>query len=161
MLVGCERTSRKHICRRQKWTGKGTMRFFRHVVAEYVCTRERVHQRSVFEACLSPFHIIVAAVAALCLWLLLVSSPWGYPWYHLFTILVGELGLLFAAGVLASLLLARSARGTSVCTKCGAPMILTGRHSDPAGSRALHSGDIAIFVLYIYMNCGVWLALLA
>jgi hypothetical protein len=136
------------------------MRFFRHTIAEYTCTRHCGYHRSVVGANLSLFHIFAAATATVSLWLVSLCEPWHFPWYYLFSILAGELLLVFLAGFLSGLLLMPfSTRGTTLCKKCGAPMFFAGRHFDPLGSPKPHWSDMVLFVVFVGLNIVVWFAI--
>jgi hypothetical protein len=133
------------------------MRFFRHTLAEYFCSKQCGYHRTIVEPNLSPFHLIVAAIAAVPLWVL--SHLYRVPWYHYVGIFGGELLLMFFAGILSNFVCAIEAVGTKVCKKCGAPMSHAGRHFDPLGSAKPDWSDIVIFVIFIGLNIAVWIAL--
>jgi hypothetical protein len=101
--------------------------------------------------------VIAAATATVPWWLASICDPWHFPWYYLFSILAGELLLVFLAGFLFSFLeMPFTITETTLCKKCRAPMFLVGRHFDPLGSRRPHWRDIAIFVLFVGLNITVW-----
>lgn len=131
---------------------------FRHVTAEYTCTRCG-HVRSVVSPAFSPFFAILAAAATLPLWLVMQREPWGLPWYYVVCIFAGELLLVFGAGFLTSFLMMFDSVGTVLCRDCRAPMFFAGQHFDPLGSRIPHWKDIALFVVFTGLNVAVWLAL--
>lgn len=136
------------------------MRFFRHVITEYTCTKHCGCHRSVISPTLSPFNLIAATAAAFPLWLVSLSEPWQFPWYYLFSILAGELLLVFAAGFLSTpFLMPFASAGTTVCQKCRAPMFCAGRHFDPLGSARPHWTDVVLFVVFLALNIVVWLVI--
>jgi hypothetical protein len=104
--------------------------------------------------------MISAVIAALLLWVVFSAKTWRFPWYYFFSILAGELLLIFAAGFLSSfLLLPFTARGTTLCKECGASMFFAGRHFDPLGSPRPHWTDVVIFIVFIGVNVAFWFAL--
>ena len=136
------------------------MRFFRHTIAEYTCTKHCGYHRSVICPTVSPFDLIATTVAAFPLWLVSLFEPWHFPWYYLFSIFAGELLLVFAAGFLSSFfLMPFTSAGTTSCKKCRAPMFLAGRHFDPLGSPRPHWSDIVLFVVFVGLNIVVWLVI--
>ena len=132
------------------------MRYFRHTIAEYTCVKRCGYRRSVIGANWSLFHLIAAATATVPLWLFSLYEQ--FPWYYFVSILAGELLLIYFAGFASSFLLLPF-RGTFRCKQCGAPMLLCGRHFDPAGSPRPHWSDIVICVLFIGLNVAVWVTL--
>jgi hypothetical protein len=135
------------------------MRFFRHTIAEYTCTKHCGYHRSVMGANLSLFHVIAAATATVPLWVLSLREH--FPWYYFISILAGELLLVFLAGFASSfLLMPFVTAGTALCKKCGAPMFLAGRHFDPLGSPRPHWNDIVVFAVFVGLNIVVWVALM-
>ena len=134
------------------------MRFFRHTIAEYTCTKHCGYHRSVIGANLSFFHVLAAATATVPLWLFSLREQ--FPWYYFVSILAGELLLVFLAGFLTSfLLMPINSAGTALCKKCGAPMFFAGRHFDPLGSPRPHWSDIVVFVVFVGLNIAVWIGL--
>ena len=134
------------------------MRFFQHTVAEYVCAKRCGNHRSSPSPNFSAFHLAAAAIAALALSLLFSRYPWFMPWYDSFGIFGCELLLIYLASFLANLLfIPFTFRDTSICTACGAPMILVGRHFDPKGSRLPHWTDLAIFAVFVALNIALWI----
>jgi hypothetical protein len=135
------------------------MSLFRHTIAEYACTKRCGYHRSVAGANVSPFHLMAATAAAVPLWVFSLHEE--FPWYYFICILAGELILMFAAGFLSGILLMPfTLSGTSVCRQCGAPVLLAGRHFNPAGSPKAHWTDIVIFVVFLILNIAVWIQLL-
>ena len=132
------------------------MRYFRHTIAEYTCLKHCGYHRSVVGANWSLFHLIAAAVATVPLWLFSLHEQ--FPWYYFVSILAGEFLLIYCAGFLSSFILIPF-RDTFRCKQCGAPMMLCGRHFDPAGSRRPHWSDMLILVLFVGLNVVVWVAL--
>ena len=132
------------------------MRYFRHTIAEYTCLKHCGYHRSVVGANWSLLHLIAAAVATVPLWLLSLHEQ--FPWYYFVSILAGEFLLIYCAGFLSSFILIPF-RDTFRCKQCGAPMMLCGRHFDPAGSRRPHWSDMLILVLFVGLNVVVWVAL--
>ena len=130
------------------------MRYFRHTIAEYACVKHCGYHRSVIGANWSLFHLIAAAVAALALWLYSLCSQ--FPWYYAVSIMAGECLLIYCAGFLSSLVVGPF-RAVLRCKHCGAPMMLCGRHFDPAGSPRPHWTDIVIFALFLCLNVAVWI----
>jgi len=134
------------------------MRFFRHTIAEYSCVKRCGYHRSVIGATMSPFHLIAAATAGVPLWV--YSLIEHLPWYTFVGILSGELLLVFLAGFVSGIFtMPFYMAGTTRCTKCGAAVMLNGRHFDPLGSAKAHWTDITIFVVFIGLNIGVWVAI--
>lgn len=132
------------------------MRYFRHTIAEYTCVKRCGYHRSIVGANWSLFHLIAAAAATVPLWLFSLYEQ--FQWYYLVSILAGELLLIYCAGFLSSFVL-MPFQGTLRCKQCGAPMLLCGRHFDPAGSTRPHWSDIVILVIFIGLNIVVWLSL--
>ena len=136
------------------------MRLFRHIIAEYVCTRRCGYEFSAVCVSLSPFHIIAAAVATIPLWIVSLCSPLNLSWYFLFGIFAGELLLAFLAGFLSSILMFPfTAVGETYCKNCRSRMVLVGRHFDPLGSKKPHWKDIFIFGVFIILNVALWIDL--
>jgi hypothetical protein len=137
------------------------MRFFRHTIAGYGCTKRCGYHRSVISPSLSPFHVIAAATATVPIWIVTLREPWSFPWYYLFGIFAGELLLVFVAGFIPSVVLTPfSPSPLRHCRKCGAQMFFAGQHFDPLGSRTPHWKDVVIFVIFIGLNVMVWHALM-
>jgi phosphatidylglycerophosphate synthase len=134
------------------------MRYFRHTIAEYTCVKRCGYHRSVPGANWSLFHLICAVAATVPLWLFSLYEE--FPWYYIVSILAGELLLIYCAGFLSSFV-TMPFTGTSRCKQCGAPMLLCGRHFDPAGSLKPHWSDIAIFVVFVGLNVVVWISLVS
>ena len=135
------------------------MRFFRHTIAEYTCTKHCGYHRSVVGSNMSLFHLTAAATATVPLWVFSLHEE--FPWYYFVSILAGELILVFGAGFLTSfLLMPFLTAGTTFCKKCHAPMFLAGRHFDPAGSPRPHWSDVVICVIFVGLNVAVWVALM-
>jgi len=133
------------------------MRLFAHITAEYSCSKKCGNHLSVIGPKWSPFYVIVAFVAAVPWWLVLIRDPWDVPRYYLLNIFAGELLLFYPAEYFSSL--ARTiflARPMNKCSKCGAPMFFAGRHFDPLGSKKPHWTDIVLFVLFIIENIIIW-----
>jgi hypothetical protein len=83
-----------------------------------------------------------------------------FPWYSYVGIFAGELLLVYVSGFISSVfLLPLIALRTSWCKDCGAPMLLAGRHFDPAGSVKPHWSDFVIFVLFVGLNIATWIEL--
>jgi|ERR1700722_19117227 len=134
------------------------MRFFRHVIAEYTCTKRCGYHRSVMTPTLSRFHLIAAITAAIPVWLVLVFKPWHLPWYYFLSILAGELLCVFVAGLVVGIVATPFIDfGTRKCRQCGAPTFCAGQHFDPEGSPRPHWSDIAIFIVFIALNVNLWL----
>ena len=108
---------------------------------------------------MSPFHLIVAAVATVPLWGFAIHED--FPWYYLISILAGELLLIFLSGFLAVIVTAPFAvfRNPKSCPKCRARLGFAGRHFDPLGSHKPHWTDIAIFLIFIGLNIKVWISI--
>jgi len=133
------------------------MRLFRHMVTEYFCAKRCGYHHSTTGANWSLFHLLAAAAAAIPLWLAALRE--GFPWYYLGGILAGELLLVFLAGFLSGLVLLPFTKPPGVCKECGAPMVLAGRHFDPAGSQRPHWSDIAIAIVFAALNIALWIAM--
>ncbi len=154
------------------------MRYFRHTIAEHPCTQHCGYKRSDVDANMSPFHLIAAAAATVPIWLFSLHE--GFEWYYLVSILAGELLLLFASGILSSILIPPIAaigfvigaiwglitkrpmalRGKiGRCPNCGSTLFFAGRHFDPLGSKHPHWTDIVIFIAFIALNVTVWVCL--
>ena len=131
------------------------MRLFSHTTAEYVCTKcgER---RSVVGANLGIFYVIVAAVAAVPLWIASLRDPWNLAWYFLPCFFAGELLLFFAAGLVASVLYVVTSSGLEMCWHCRGLMRFAGRHFDPAGTNTPHWSDVVILLIFAGLNVIVW-----
>lgn len=133
------------------------MRLFRHVTTEYTCA-ECGRACPVVSPTLSPFFFIAVALAAIPFWIATVREPWGFPWYSVVFILTGELLLLTCAGLITTVLFMFDPRATSRCRHCQAPMILRGRHFEPAGSHRPHRIDLVLLVIFIALNAAAWWA---
>jgi DNA-directed RNA polymerase subunit RPC12/RpoP len=133
------------------------MRLFRHLTAEYTCTKCG-HGRSVVESAFSPFDAIAVIVAAVPVVAVALHKPWNFPWYCVFPILAGEILAVFAAGLLTSIGLGFSVRGGNLCRDCGGRMFFAGRHFDPSGDRSPHYVDIILFTGFLALNAMFWLA---
>ncbi len=133
------------------------MRYFRHTIAGYTCTKHCGYHRSVMCADISLFHLLAALAATFPLWVFSLYEE--FPWYYFISILAGELILLILAGFISSFLLTPfTLRGTTRCPNCHALVFLAGRHFDPAGSLRPHWTDFAILVAFIGLNVVVWIA---
>ncbi len=96
---------------------------------------------------------------ALPLWLFLVLSSWSFQWYYGISILAAELLLFYGVSVIAGIILHFRSIPPSLCPECGARLILNGSYFDNKEKPNLE--DIVLSILYVGVNVGFWLFLLA
>ena len=134
------------------------MRYFRHTIAEHLCSKHCGYCRSDVEANISPFHLIAAAAATVPLWLLSIREGW--PWYYLVSILAGELLLVFVSGfILCFNGVTDRLQADAVLPELRSTIVLAGRHFDPLGSQRPHLNDMAVFVVFSGLNVAAWISM--
>jgi hypothetical protein len=133
------------------------MRLYRHIKAEYVCTKCQ-RGRTLIEHPISPLDLIVAACAGLpvatALLLSNVSLSW---WYCIIAVIAGELLALFAAGFISEILLMFDLWEPARCRECGGLMYFAGRHYDPAGDAGPHYSDFVLLSVFVLLNAAFWI----
>jgi hypothetical protein len=139
------------------------MRFFGHTIVEYTCNERCGYHLSIPCSNFSKYHLLVAGVATIPLWLMFLREPWRFPWYFLFCILAGEIMLFFLIGFFLSFffLMPWTSIRTRRCKKCGAPMFMAGSHFDPKGSKLPNWDDIIMFFAFVGINIAIWVIFLS
>lgn len=130
---------------------------FSHTTADYRCTQCGHVKSNVFPNA-SIFFFSLAVFTSIPTSLIASLGPWRLPWYYFAGAVVGELLLLFLAGIVCSLLFIFIYPEPKCCPNCRASIFLAGRHF--AASKKPHRTDFILIVIFLALNVVVWIKVL-